>query len=618
MYWFLTVAILISILVSNSCEPLYSIPLKFTANNEHFVTTMSFGLPITFYLDIIMDTGSGKFHIYNNKHNNISNNNIITYNTNSFQCICQTMNAKNKNDNSYLISLNDTWYDYQKIIINTSNNSGNIMNNESYKSFLPGCPLFNKTFCNIYGEQCMWTDVTIYYNDDDECSGSNNMDEYSNNTCQRETCSISNNGYSLIINGETVSFQCNENCYSGIDKISFKDIDIDIGIINYVPYVYADTIILNNKDHNISLFNNESWADGTLGLVYDYNQQTSFWQILGINEQHSLLLAFDSLKRKIDIGNISDIYINNGKNKIDYSENIWWNTDYHYFYIYSLSICNINLFNVLNIGSYYLAMIDTGAACLTLPPEIFDLLFKYIPSGFQCNANQTFCYISKDINDNEINNVNKFPMISFKLNLNNNTYDNSNVFYISLKDLILINDDDIYNKYCIEKGKNSINKIDKCTPDPQSSNSNSNSNSNNNNRDCTRSGIIIFGTKVLKSLYTILDYPNKRVGFANNKISNYTYDMYQTINNNVCNVIETNCIGDDILNLTENTCQSGLDKCSLYWAWTYDPITHYCVLQSWIYGVIPIVWIFIIIILLIFVKFKMWIDVNVQYTAIKV
>merc|ERR1711933_455533 len=134
---------------------------------------------------------------------------------------------------------------------------------------------------------------------------------------------------------------------------------------------------------------------------------------------------------------------------------------------------------------------------LTLPPEIFDLLFKYIPYRFECNGNQTFCYIPNGIED--IDNYEEFPMLSFKLNLNNN-----NIFYISLKDLIINLSGDIGTRYCIERGKHSISGISRCTPDPQQQGQ------NKGNSDCTSSGIIIFGTKVLHSLYTIFDFPNKR------------------------------------------------------------------------------------------------------------
>lgn len=577
-------------------EPWFSIPLKLTTNNEHFVSKMSFGKPIKFSLDIIMDTGSGSFHIYRHAQNNLTKYDITPYDTESFECICQIIDySLNSPQSSYLIDINDTWYQYKEFDINNESNY-------EYKSYLDGCPLFNETTCNEWGELCKFDNVWIYRDDindkDEQCALNETL-------CIGQVCAAKGS-YGLLINGETATFKCDNNCYSGIDIIKFDDIDyIDyINNDNYIPYIYADTIIIDSKDHNISLFKNESWSDGVLGLVYDYHQQTSFWQILGIKEEHSVLIAFDSLKGFIDIGNISKEY----ESLIDYSENIWWNATYHYFYIYQLSICNIDIFDILNIGSYYLAMIDTGATCLTLPPEIFDLLFKYIPYSFICNGNQTFCYISNEIKNDDLNKFDSFPMLSFKLNENDNN--NNNVFYVSLKDLIIELSNDKEIKYCIERGKHSINDISECTPNPKKQ---------QGSHDCTGNGIIIFGTKVLQSLYTILDYPNKRVGFANNLISNYTNIEYNIANNQNCKLMNDKlCIGNDIFNYTLNKCQSGKLQCEKYWGWTYNKDTHFCVLQTWLYSIIPIIWILIIILLFLFIKFKLWIDKNIYYTAIKV
>ena len=151
---------------------------------------------------------------------------------------------------------------------------------------------------------------------------------------------------------------------------------------------------------------------------------------------------------------------------------------------------------------------------------------------------------------------------------------------------------------------NEINEINSCNP--------------NNNKQCTPKpkGIIIFGTKVLKSLYTIFDYKNKRIGFANNLITNYTKKLYKNINKKSC-IPHSICNGDDIFNITYNKCDIN-KQCKKYWAWTYNINTHDCVLKKWVYATIPIIWIIIMIILLIIIKFQMWIDNHISYTAIKV
>ena len=567
-------------------EPWYSIPLKQSSNNEHLITTMSFGSPIKFNLDIVMDSGSGRFHIYHNKHNNLSSNNIIPHETDSFQCICQSIA-----ENSYLRQSNTTWYQYE---YNSTNNT--------HTSLLPGCPIFNASTCSEWGEQCHLTDIYIYFDEQQQCDDDIDDEDITtsnasfSHTCPQQTCTTQQGGYGLLVNGETVSFRCGDQCYSGIDIISFKDIPNG----NLVPYVYSDSIILDNKEHNISLFVNESWSDGTLGLIYDYNQQTSFWQILGIQESHSALLAFDILGSQLHIGNVSDIYLND--HLIEYSESIWFDVNYHFFYIYSLSICGVNLFEALDIGTHYLAMIDTGATCLTLPPEMFDLFFTFVPFGFECNAEQTFCYILSDITGDRLHDYKSFPMLSFKLSDDAN----GRIFYVSLMDLVIELQGAQGMNYCIERGQHSMSKIDECAPGRLKAS------------ECTSNGVIIFGTKVLNSLYTILDFPNIRVGFANNVISGYSEEMYESVNAELCPVVVTECAGDDVLNRTKNECQSGRDECEMYWGWTYDEETHSCVLHVWLCAIIPLVWIVVMGLLLVFVRFKMWIDHNVYYSAIKV
>merc|ERR1712228_105559 len=170
-------------------------------------------------------------------------------------------------------------------------------------------------------------------------------------------------------------------------------------------------------------------------------------------------------------------------------------------------------------------------------------------------------------------------------------------------DLVIELRDDQGINYCIERGQNSMSRIDECSLERS---------------ECTSNGLIIFGTKVLNSLYTILDFPNRRVGFANNVISGYTQQIYESVNDELCMEIVTECIGDDVLNKTKNECQSGKDGCELYWGWTYNADTHACVLYAWLYAMIPLVWIVVMALLLIFVRFKMWIDHNVYYSAIKV
>lgn len=70
--------------------------------------------------------------------------------------------------------------------------------------------------------------------------------------------------------------------------------------------------------------------------------------------------------------------------------------------------------------------------------------------------------------------------------------------------------------------------------------------------------------------------------------------------------------------MTANACVSGRSACELYWGWTYDEDTHFCVLQSWLYLTIPVIWVSIMAVMFVFVKFKLWVDRNVFIKGIKI
>jgi len=584
-------------------NPMFSIPLKFTSNNEHFVATVSFGSPRSFSLDVILDTGSANFHIYPHSNNNLTTHSISPPDTASFRCICQRMLYSDPN--GFLFEDNSTWLQYQ-----------NVDNASSITPFLSGCPVFNESTCTLWGEQCWFATVRVHHDDvDEDCAADQVVDDgalslnATNSTndgfCRETVCKAIPGNHTLIINDEHAKFECAEHCYSGIDVVSFLGVASE-GSGQFVPYVFADRLIVDGRDHNISLFRHESWADGLLGFVYDFERRTSLWQVLGVGEQHSVTMAFDSLAAQLDVGGLSDFYSgDDAAAAVEYSESIWWDVGYHYFYLYALTICGVDLLDAVGLGGHYLAMIDSGAMCLTLPPEIFDVVFKYVPFGWDCNENSTFCYIDPAVDGHQSAtfDAEDFAMFSFRMSVD------GEALFISLRDLVVaLEGDSVGSRYCVERGPNSVAHITECQIVGK----------NGGHSPCTNSGIIIFGTKALRSLYSVLDFPSKRVGFANNVLSGYSQETYDRANANVCKKRLRECPGEDTLNRRENVCESGRAQCQLYWGWTYDEETHFCVLQDWLCMAIVAIWITIMSLLFVFVKFKLWVERNVFVNGIKV
>eukprot|EP01084_Bolivina_argentea_P176296 305102_1 len=247
--WFNLICLVLLASLQVYSAPWYSIPLKLAANDEHFVTTMSFGSPVAFELDIVMDTGSGSFHIYPNGHNNITKQNIIPHQTNSFQCICQSIRS-NVRDAQHatagLTEFNDNWFQFKHPIRNTTLPSQSINNTAFYRPIIYGCTSWNDTFCDDMGSQCSFSDVTVYYADEQHCEPEGNISHY----CTEKVCKAQEgNQYQLLVNTETASFACEQTCYSGIDDISFAHASYT-KINTYVRYAYVDRLLLGGSKHD--------------------------------------------------------------------------------------------------------------------------------------------------------------------------------------------------------------------------------------------------------------------------------------------------------------------------------------------------------------------------------
>lgn len=399
-----------------------------------------------------------------------------------------------------------------------------------------------------------------------------------------DVCAADNHNHTLVINGEHARFECATHCYSAVDVVTLASLTRNQSALspNHVPYVYADALHIDGGAHNVSLLSHESWADGLLGLSYNFAQKSSLWQLLGTHQQHSRLLALDPLRGRLDVGEVHGAYTS----AVEYSESIWWRggpQDYHYFYIYSLSLCDIDVFAALDLGAYYLGMLDTGASCLTLPPEMFDVLFRLLPHN-DCDG--SFCYVSEA--------AVRGLSVTFGVSLSGER------MRVPLSDLLIAVEGDAKGvRLCVERGSHSVDGIAQCAQNDRGGDS------------CTSHGLVVLGAMVLRSLYTVLDFPNKRLGFANNALAN--------VSESGC-VVEgyVECVGEDVLNRTANVCASVVSECEEYWAWTYGEESHECVLHGWLYGVIPLVWLAIMAAFVVFVRLSRRIDSRVYEAAIKV
>jgi len=99
---------------------------------------------------------------------------------------------------------------------------------------------------------------------------------------------------------------------------------------------------------------------------------------------------------------------------------------FHSLEIFHLQLCGVDLFD--NISSHWTAMVDTGAACLSLPQELFDMVVSWTPalncgpelvprfdftdcanSACTESKNLTICYLREGMKEEDL------PVLSFRM-----------------------------------------------------------------------------------------------------------------------------------------------------------------------------------------------------------
>ena len=85
-------------------------------------------------------------------------------------------------------------------------------------------------------------------------------------------------------------------------------------------------------------------------------------------------------------------------------------SDYHSFRLFHFKICGVDMFQ--NLTTTWHALVDTGASCLGLPAEFFDMVISWLP--MRCALGKIdniprLCYLSTEVRTSSL------PTISFKL-----------------------------------------------------------------------------------------------------------------------------------------------------------------------------------------------------------
>lgn len=178
---------------------------------------------------------------------------------------------------------------------------------------------------------------------------------------------------------------------------------------------------------------------------------------------------------------------------------------FHTFEIFELSLCGVNMFE--RYSSHWPAMVDTGAACLSLPQEFFDMVVAWVPSldcvpetepeydyseclDQQCTKFKpvTVCYLRDGADPSNL------PTLTFSMS------EGSQPLYLPLSELIVNDRPSGRPRVCINPG-DSISYLDTI---PESS-----------------AGSVVFfpkisfGTLALSNLLTAFDMKSMSIGMRN-------------------------------------------------------------------------------------------------------
>jgi len=203
------------------------------------------------------------------------------------------------------------------------------------------------------------------------------------------------------------------------------------------------------------------------------------------------------------------------------------------FPVHHMKICGVDMFQ--NLTTTWHALVDSGASCLGLPAEFYDMAISWLP--VKCNLGRFthlpyICYFGSDINKQRL------PTLSFRL------ADQGRELFIDLSQLLFAFSN-LDNRLCLTRMSSMLNP-------PSSFNA------------------IVFGGRVLKQFYTTFDWGSRKVAFANR-------DPYIKESRANC-ASRVMCGGMQVHYEPLNLCLP--PACDDYYFFEYDASTKSCVLSS--------------------------------------
>jgi len=329
----------------------------------------------------------------------------------------------------------------------------------------------------------------------------------------------------------------------------------------------------------------ESWGDGILGVlpINPRGRTSSIWEITDEPiARFALDLNVPPEPSFMDVNEVNSIWNSSlvKANWFGWIEGSVSSFKYYRFDMFDLEICGMSFYLAhpsSSFVSHYPAMVDTGASCLGLPHDFYEMLLAYAP--FSCdNSTLTHCTLDAGV-------TGQLPPLSFKL------HQDGEKFYIPLENLII--DKEGENKLCIYD----INMNSR----EMTSGDNSPFYSPWEPKD--NSGFTIaIGTRPLLSLYAQFDVTHKLASGAYQPQMAFANKLDpSTLSDENC-IPRAKCVGDQTFNNITNKCEE--PPCSDFYFYELDVGTRTCVLSAHFTEVVIIVSVVVLLLEFLFSQAK--------------
>ncbi len=299
------------------------------------------------------------------------------------------------------------------------------------------------------------------------------------------------------------------------------------------------------------------------------NNQPTLW-MGGVPKSYRSKLTwaeYSPARPPLLVGTYNDMFINATQALINNNIPTYQNPNSYYrFRMHDLNVCNVSL--IRNVSDAWPVLLDSGAACLMLPSNLFDSVINWLGSSVKEFGKDVWILNTQR---------NKLPTLSFALEqkISNQKVPRERM-YVPLESLIYQRNKWMPPELCMLRSTQ--------------------------RSDLQLSGLtfqqtskIVFGSMVMKNFFIGIDMANGRMALSNTKNAKIMVENSKRFNSiassRSCSK-KTVCIGQQIYFAPSNQCLK--PNCNAFLFRTLDSHTYYCVwdtgiMAGWLIAIVALV-----------------------------